>query len=96
MIINILKRNYIQEEHTLVSEWTNKEFKTLLQKPKLTNEQLHNVLTSRSVGAINALCSFIHSYHIGGDISGLANMMINRLKKGSWECPKCHEKQPER
>ena len=71
-------------------DWTNIEFETLLTNTSLTNEELHDKLSTRSIGAIGVVRCFIDSYHTGGDISGLSNMMINRLKRGSWECPEKH------
>jgi hypothetical protein len=44
--------------------WNSEEFETLLNNPQLTNEDLSILLPRRSAGAINAVRSFIHSYHL--------------------------------
>lgn len=63
----------------------------LLENPNLTNEELGKKLIDRTVGAIGAVRSFIHNFHMGGDISGLSKLMIHRLEKGSWVCPNCRK-----
>jgi hypothetical protein len=72
--------------------WSIEEFEILLDNPHLTNEELSIQLPRRSAGAINAVRSFIHSFHEGGNDSGLSEMMRGRLeeRQGTITCPKCN------
>ncbi len=72
-------------------DWTEKEFTAVLLNPHSTNEEI-SAINGRSVGAISTVRAFIHNYHIRGNISGLSQLMINRLNQGYWECPLCHHK----
>ena len=69
-------------------DWTEEEFETLLQHPEMSDEELSEFL-NRTPGAVAAVRDFIHSYHNGGSISGLSQMMAQRLRKGGWTCPRC-------
>jgi len=72
--------------------WSPEEFEFLLQRPQLTDEELRAQMPTRS-GAITLVRNFIHSLNIGGNVSGLSkSMMVPRLKRGSWTCPRCGEK----
>jgi len=73
--------------------WSQKEFEILLQNPQLTDEELSRKLTSRTVGAIKTVRDFIHSFHTGGNVSGLSRLMKSRLEQGSWTCARCDQKQ---
>ena len=75
----------------IILPWNTEEFVILLDNPQLTNEELSRQLTTRSIGAINVVRRFIHSFHAGGNISGLSNLMIHRLQQGSWVCPQCQK-----
>jgi hypothetical protein len=73
------------------SEWTKPEFILLLNNSELSNEELSRLLPKRGKGAIGVVRAGVHSYHIGGDISMLSNMMkgvltsqVNRIN-----CSKC-------
>ena len=59
--------------------WSLEEFEILLKNPKLNDDELSSKLTGRSSGAIGVVRSFIHSYHKGGDTSGLSKLMIEEL-----------------
>ena len=77
---------------SLKANWSPEEFEFLLQRPQLTDEELRDQMPTRS-GAITLVRNFIHSFHTGGDVSGLSkSMMIPRLNRGSWTCPRCGEK----
>lgn len=71
------------------ANWSQQEFELLLQNPELTDEELSGALSTRSAGAVGAVRDFAHSYHEGGDVSGLSQMMKRRLKQGSWVCARC-------
>lgn len=68
-------------------DFSKEEFEILLQNHRLTDEELANLLPTRTVGAIRTVRSFIHSFHRGVNVSGLSKMMIHRLEQGSWACP---------
>jgi hypothetical protein len=69
-------------------KWSKEEFEILLQNHRLMDEELTKLLPRRRVGAIRVVRSFIHSFHRGGNVSGLSKMMIHRLEQGSWACPR--------
>lgn len=72
-------------------EWTKGEFITLISKPELTDEELIKLLPTRSKGAIGIVRVGVHSFHTGGNISMLSEMMKNLLgsKTTLVECPIC-------
>lgn len=72
-------------------EWEKDEFDILLDNFGLSDEELSDHLPKRTLGAIKVVRDFIHSYHRGGDPSGLSNMMKDRLKQRLWTCPRCLE-----
>jgi hypothetical protein len=76
----------------MAKTWSKKEFETLLENPRMSSEELHRHIPTRTTGAIDTVRSFIHSYHIGGNVSGLSKMMVERLKRGNWACSKCRSK----
>jgi len=43
-----------------IQPWSLEEFETLLEYPRLTDEELSKQLATRSVGAIRVVRSFIH------------------------------------
>lgn len=73
-------------------DWSTEEFEILLRNPRLADEELNSQLSRRTVGAIRTVRAFIHSFHRGGNVSGLSEMMIHRLEQGSWDCPRCNER----
>ena len=75
-------------------EWTEKEFKVLIENPEMLDSELAELLPNRTAGAVETVRSFVHSYHSGGNMSGLPQMMLRMLayRKGSVVCPKCGER----
>jgi hypothetical protein len=69
--------------------WSQQEFEVLLQHSDIPDQKLNVLLPMRSCGAIEVVRDFIHSYHTGGNISGLSIMMKHRLAQKSWVCPRC-------
>lgn len=69
-------------------EWEKDEFDILLDNPGLLDEELSR-RRGRTKRAIGVVRSFIHSYHTGGDITGLSEMMKRRLEQRDWNCPRC-------
>jgi hypothetical protein len=71
--------------------WSRDEFETLLENSQLTDEELRVHLPRRTVGAVQTVRSFIHSFHQGGDVSGLSHMMLQTIdqRRGTITCPKC-------
>ena len=71
--------------------WTQGEFLVLLGHPTASDDQLATMLPRRSVGAIGTVRSFLHSYHGGGNVSGLSQVMLRALGglRGTVVCPIC-------
>ncbi|TFH35263.1 MAG: hypothetical protein E4G93_04050 [Dehalococcoidia bacterium] len=69
-------------------EYTEEEFGVIVRYPEFSDEDLAQRL-DRTAGATGAVRNFMHNYHMGYDISGLSQMMISRLHKGGWACPRC-------
>ena len=76
-------------------EWTTDEFEVLLQHPALGDEEVARMV-SRSEAAVGVVRKFVHSYHKGGNVSGLSRMMVSRLQEGGWTCPGCDKVCPPR
>jgi hypothetical protein len=76
----------------LAPNWSEEEFEILLRNPRLADEELNRQLPRRTVGAIRTVRESIHSFHRGGNVSGLSKVMIHRLVHGSWTCPRCNER----
>jgi len=74
-------------------EYTEEEFGVIVHYPEFSDEDLAQRL-DRTAGATGAVRNFMHNYHLGYDISGLSQMMISRLQKGGWTCPRCGESFP--
>ena len=77
--------------------WTEDEFRILLNSPKLSDVELNQgPLRSRPLGAIGFVRAGIHAYHPEKRNSGgiLSKMMIRILeeKRGHICCPKCGTK----
>jgi len=72
-------------------DWSESEFETLLNNPKLSPEELAPKLPQRSIGAIRVVREGIHSFHRGGNVSMLSKVMIRRLEegRGSFTCAEC-------
>lgn len=71
--------------------WNEREFDILLQNHGLSDQELASQLLQRTSGAVGTVRSFIHNFHIGGNVSGLSKMMIKRLQEKSIPvvCPRC-------
>jgi hypothetical protein len=71
--------------------WTEEELLVLLEHPTASDEQLAQMLPGRTVGALGTVRSFLHSYHRGGNVSGLSQMMLRVLERlrGTVVCPIC-------
>lgn len=79
-----------KENTTRAPEWTIEEFDWLLSNPQLTDQQVAEHVLNRSSGAIGVVRSGIHSFHQGGNVSMLSQMMLARLQAGSVVyCPLC-------
>ena len=72
-------------------DWSKSEFEILLNSYGLSPEELARKLPGRSPGAIGWVRGGIHSFHRGGNVSMLSQMMLRRLEegRGSLTCPKC-------
>jgi hypothetical protein len=72
-------------------QWTQAEFELVLESGSKDSGELADLLPRRSVGAIEWVRAGIHSYHLGGDISMLAQMMRDRLADSTRpvKCPIC-------
>jgi hypothetical protein len=77
---------------TRAPNWTEDEFETLLNNPHLSDEELADLLPQRTVEAGQTVRAFVHNYHIGGSMSGVGKMMLQRLEQGSVTCPICNTK----
>jgi len=75
-------------------DWSKEEFDTLLNSSNLSPEELVKRLPSRTPEAIGVVQSGIHSFHSGGNVSMLSQMMLRRLEQGvgSSTCPICGAK----
>lgn len=73
-------------------EWTIEEFDWLLSNPQLTDQQVAEHGLNRSSSAVSVVRSGIHSFHQGGNVSMLSQMMVARLQAPpSVVCPRCGE-----
>jgi len=74
-------------------DWSEEEFDLLLNSSGLPAAELAQTLPKRTPGAIEVVQSGIHSFHRGGDVSMLSQMMLLRLEEsnGSLICPTCGE-----
>lgn len=72
-------------------EWTENEFRVLVDSFGISDSELKSRLPNRSVGAIGVVRSGIHSYHIGNNTSMLSQMMLSYLSRNHAhvKCPKC-------
>ncbi len=69
-------------------EYTEEGLEIIMNYPQASDEELSQ-RPNRSGGEAGAVQKFMHNYHLGFDISGLSQMMIGRLQKGGWTCPRC-------
>jgi hypothetical protein len=75
---------------TRAPNWTEDEFETLLNNPHSSDEELADLLPQRTPDAVGVVRAFVHNYHLGGSMSGIGNMMVQRLEQGSVTCPVCY------
>lgn len=75
-------------------DWSYEEFRILMNNCQLSDEELTLKLPNRSKGAIGAVRAGVHSYHTGGIITMLSQIMLNYLKnnRSSLTCPRCGAK----
>ena len=80
-----------------VDDWNKFEFGALLRSNALSDRELAEQLPDRSSGAVAVVRQGIHSYHLGGDISMLSELMIRMLRQraGKMKCPICDSLIPE-
>ena len=71
--------------------WTSDEFEVLRGSHSMSDADLARRLPSRSVGALGWVRSGLHSFHQGGDVSMLSEMMKETFHKnpGGTTCPRC-------
>ncbi len=72
-------------------DWTEKEFQILLSNHNLSDEELADILQSRTSGAVGIVRAGLHSFHKGGDTSMLSKMMVRKLeyRRSLITCPRC-------
>ena len=72
-------------------DWNEEEFKTLLDSPDLSDQEVARILGKRSIGAIEVVRAGIHSFHVGGNTSVLSRMMHDYLERRRIPitCPVC-------
>lgn len=74
-------------------EWTEAEFSILLENNKISDAVLAGKLPGRSAQEIAAVRDMIHEYHSSARVTGMPlHVVIPRLKRGSWTCPRCSKK----
>lgn len=72
-------------------DWDTGEFRTLLDSPSLSDEELSRLLRGRSSQAVRVVREGIHQFHESGHSSLLSQLMVDELKlpdRGR-KCPKC-------
>lgn len=71
--------------------WSKQEFESLLQNNHLSDDQLAQLLSRRTAGAVNWVRSGIHNYHRGGNVTMLSKLMLERLQESDGQiiCPHC-------
>lgn len=50
-------------------DWSEKEFKVLLDRPDLAGEEVAKILTGRSAGAIGFVLAVVCNFHLSGNMS---------------------------
>lgn len=72
-------------------DWSDQEFKILLDRSELLDEDVAKILTKRSAGAVGVVRAGVHNFHLGGNVSMLSRMMVDYLKKRRAHiiCPVC-------
>jgi len=72
-------------------DWSEEEFRVLLDRPDLADEEVAKILIGRSTGAIGVVRAGVHSFHLGGNVSMLSKMMLNYLqrRREPLKCPVC-------
>ncbi len=75
-------------------DWTEDEFKVLIENPTVSDEELEKLLPRRSLGAVGVVRCGFHAYHTGRNKSMLSKMMVRMFehRKGTVVCPKCGER----
>jgi hypothetical protein len=72
-------------------DWSEEEFKVLLDRPDLADEEVAKILMGRSAGAIGVVRAGVHNFHLSGDVSMLSRMMLDYLqrRREPLRCPVC-------
>lgn len=72
-------------------DWSEEEFRVLLDRPDLADEEVAKILIGRSTGAIGVVRAGIHNFHLSGNVSMLSKMMLNYLqrRREPLRCPVC-------
>jgi len=72
-------------------DWSEEEFRVLLDRPDLADEEVAKILIGRSAGAIGVVRAGVHSFHLCGNVSMLSKMMLNYLqrRREPLRCPVC-------
>lgn len=75
-------------------EWTEIDFRILLENPQFTDQDLAQLFHAKSTEHINNIRNEIHSYHQMMYSPLLTEMMIEIIDKepGRYLCPKCDKK----
>lgn len=72
--------------------WTKEEFETLITHWHLSDADLSVLIPTRTVGAIQAVRSGIHEFHLKGASTLLSKMMKSYIKRSqALKCPICGE-----
>lgn len=73
-------------------EWTESEFKTVLNHPELSNEELSRILQRRTPGAIAVVREGIHVYHMEKrNPGGILAKMMTRILDEKRDLVRCHK-----
>jgi len=72
-------------------DWSEEEFRVLLDRPDLADEEVAKILIGRSTGAIGVVRAGVHNFHLSGNVSMLSKMMLNYLqrRREPLRCPLC-------
>lgn len=71
-------------------DWIKEEFETLITHWHLSDADLSVLIPTRTVGAIQAVRSGIHEFHLKGASSLLSKMMQSYIEQSQGlKCPLC-------
>ncbi|NLE94430.1 MAG: hypothetical protein GX600_01925 [Dehalococcoidia bacterium] len=75
-------------------EYTEEGWKRIVRYPECSDEDLAR-LPEREGATGGGVHHAMHYYHLGLNYSGLSQLMLSRLRQGSWTCPVCGESFPQ-